>query len=172
MRFLLIDKIEELVPGERLVATKNLSLAEEYLLEHFPLTPVMPGVLMMEAMTQAAAWLIRASEGFRHSLVLLKEANNVKYGKFVEPGDSLRIEVQILQQQGSLTTVKAAAYVQGRVAVSGHLTLTRANLADRDPDLAEVDQRILNQLREWFRILFPTGGHSSNLVACEKAKTT
>jgi 3-hydroxymyristoyl/3-hydroxydecanoyl-(acyl carrier protein) dehydratases len=160
MRFFLIDKIEELVPGKKLVATKNLSLAEEYLREHFPLTPIMPGVLMMEAMTQAAAWLIRASEGFRHSLVLLKEANNVKYGKFVEPGDSLRIEAQILREEGCLTTVKVTASVQDRVAVSARLTLARSNLADTQPELAEIDQKILQEVRNWFRLLLPRGIHS------------
>ena len=64
MRFHLVDRVLELEPGERIVAIKNLSLAEEYLADHFPGFPVMPGVLMLEAMTQAAAWLVRASEDF------------------------------------------------------------------------------------------------------------
>ena len=59
MRFVLIDRIVEVRPGQSLVAVKNLSLAEEYLADHFPGFPVMPGVLMLEALTQAGAWLIR-----------------------------------------------------------------------------------------------------------------
>src|SRR5438045_4046552 len=78
MRFVLVDRITELHPGQSLVAVKNLSLAEEYLADHFPGFPVMPGVLMLEAMTQAGAWLIGAREDFAHSAVLLKEARNGK----------------------------------------------------------------------------------------------
>ena len=62
MRFSLIDRIVELEPGERVTATKSLTMAEEYLADHFPHFPVMPGVLMLEAMTQAGAWLVRVSE--------------------------------------------------------------------------------------------------------------
>ena len=65
MRFTLIDRIVELEPGARITATKSLTMAEEYLGDHFPNFPVMPGVLMLEAMTQTAAWLIRAERGFR-----------------------------------------------------------------------------------------------------------
>src|SRR5882724_7129716 len=97
MRFVLIDRIVELQRGKSLVAVKNLSMAEEYLADHFPGFPVMPGVLMLEAMTQAAAWLIRASEDFAHSTVLLKEAKNVKYKNFVEPGQTLTVTVEVME---------------------------------------------------------------------------
>ena len=69
MRFTLVDRILEITPGEKIVAIKNLSMAEEYLGDHFPGFPVMPGVLMVEALTQASAWLIRASEDFAHSVL-------------------------------------------------------------------------------------------------------
>ena len=98
MRFTLIDRVLDLEPGVRIVAVKNLSLAEEYLADHFPGFPVMPGVLMLEAMTQAAAWLVRVTEDFAHSTVILKEARNVKYGNFVEPGQTLTITAEILGQ--------------------------------------------------------------------------
>ncbi|MGA2254534.1 MAG: hypothetical protein ABSG53_07735, partial [Thermoguttaceae bacterium] len=62
MRFLLIDRIVDFQPGAQITAVKSLTMAEEYLADHFPNFPVMPGVLMLEAMTQAAAWLIRLSE--------------------------------------------------------------------------------------------------------------
>ena len=80
MRFTLIDHVVELELGKKIVAVKNLSMAEEYLADHFPGFPVMPGVLMLEAMTQAGAWLVRASEDFAHSMVVLKQVGNVKYG--------------------------------------------------------------------------------------------
>ena len=77
--------------GKLIRAGKPLSLAEEYLQDHFPAFPVLPGVLMIEAMVQSSAWLVRISEDFRHSMVLLKEARNVSYGSFVSPGDTLEI---------------------------------------------------------------------------------
>ncbi|HWC90817.1 MAG TPA: beta-hydroxyacyl-ACP dehydratase, partial [Pirellulales bacterium] len=76
----------DLQPGVRITTIKSLSLAEEYLADHFPRFPVMPGVLMLESLTQTGAWLVRASEDFAHSMVLLKEARNVKFANFVVPG--------------------------------------------------------------------------------------
>ncbi len=155
MRFILIDRIEELIPRLRIRAIKNLSLGEEYLLEHFPLSPVMPGVFMIEAMTQAAAWLIRVSEDFRHSLILLKEANNVKYGKFVEPGQTLRIDVTIQAWDGSVVTVKASGSVEDRTAVQGRLTLECSNLAGVVADGEELDEIIIARQRELLQIVWP-----------------
>ena len=77
MRFMLIDRIVELQSGTKITAVKNLTMAEEYLADHFPHFPVMPGVLMLEAMTQAGAWLVRHSEDFAHTMVVLKQINNV-----------------------------------------------------------------------------------------------
>src|ERR1700710_878199 len=96
MRFVLIDRITELKHGQSLIAVKNLSLAEEYLADHFPGFPVMPGVLMLEALTQAGAWLVRDLEDFAHSVVLLKKAKMIKYGSFVEPGRQLQLKVTLV----------------------------------------------------------------------------
>src|SRR5690606_18786045 len=98
--------------------------------------PVMPGVLMLEAMTQAGAWLVRASEDFANSVVLLKEARNVKYANFVEPGQTLIVSVELLEQDARHTKIKAQGTVDGGVAVSARLVLERYNLADENPDQA------------------------------------
>src|ERR1700748_718835 len=109
MRFVLIDRILEVEThrchlsgsqslksqSPRLTAVKNLSLCEEYLADHFPGFPVMPGVLMLEALTQAGAWLIRDLEDFAHSVGLLKQAKTIKYGSFVEPGRQLQLHVEM-----------------------------------------------------------------------------
>src|SRR3954465_10735570 len=95
MRFVLLDRIVELQTGQSLLAVKNLSLTEEYLADHFPGFPVMPGVLMLEALTQAGAWLVRESEDFAHSVILLRRARTIKYGSFVEPGRQLRLRVEM-----------------------------------------------------------------------------
>ncbi len=154
MRFSLIDRIVELEPGARITAVKNLSLAEEYLADHFPNYPVMPGVLMLEAMTQASAWLIRASEDFAHSMVLLKEARNVKYGNFVEPGDTLTVQAEILKVGEAETTLKTFGKVDGQMTVSGRLVMSRYNLADRQPGREELDNAVRKELRGLFSILY------------------
>src|SRR5439155_12580868 len=93
VKFNLIDRIEQL-SDDRIVAVKYVSLAEEYLADHFPTFPVLPGVMMLEAVTQAAAWLLHHRQDFAKSMAVLKEARNVKYGSFVAPGNFLRVEVE------------------------------------------------------------------------------
>lgn len=158
MRFTLIDRVTELVPGERITAIKNLSLAEEYLADHFPGFPVMPGVLMLEAMTQTGAWLVRASEDFAHSTVLLKEARNVKYASFVEPSETLVVTATILDQDERHTKIKAEGTVAGRPTVSARLTLERYNLASEDPARAVTDLVVTRKMRELFALLWRPAG--------------
>src|SRR5215813_14669037 len=98
MRFHLIDRIVEVNQGKSLRAVKNLTLGEEYLADHFPTFPVMPGVLMLQTLVEAGAWLLRLSEDFRHSVIVLREAKNVKYGTFMVPGNRLHVEVELVGQ--------------------------------------------------------------------------
>jgi 3-hydroxyacyl-[acyl-carrier-protein] dehydratase len=154
MRFSLIDRIVQLDPGQRITAVKSLSLAEEYLADHFPRAPVIPGVLMLEGLTQAACWLVRASEDFAHSLVVLKEARSVKYANFVEPGQTMRIEAELLSQDDRTTKLKAQATVNGSPCVSARLVLERTNLAEGNPDLAGADAYLTARLRELLAILW------------------
>ena len=153
MRFSLIDRIDELELGTRVAAVKSLTMAEEYLADHFPNFPVMPGVLMLEAMTQTAAWLIRASEDFAHSMVTLRQANNVKYGQFIEPGQTLTVTAEIISQDDKETTLKAQGTVDGRACVSARLVLARYNLADSDPQEALADEAIVADLRQTYKLL-------------------
>ena len=154
MRFTLLDRIVELEPGRRITAVKALALAEEYLADHFPLFPVMPGVLMLEAMTQASAWLIRASEDFQHSLVVLKEAKNVKYADFVAPGQLLTITAEIVSQDATETRLKAQGVVDGRTSVSGRLTLSRSNRGGRDGIGDDTDAFVRQEMKRLFSILY------------------
>lgn len=154
MRFSLVDRIDELVPGARITAIKNVSLAEEYLADHFPRFPVLPGVLMLEAMTQASAWLVRASEDFAHSIVVLKETRNVKYTNFLSPGQTLEVTAEIKSQDNRLTTLKVEGSAAGETKVSGKLILERYNLADTKPHLAETDRLMKRELRKLFSLLY------------------
>jgi 3-hydroxyacyl-[acyl-carrier-protein] dehydratase len=154
MRFTLIDRIVELKPNESITAVKALTMAEEYLADHFPLFPVMPGVLMLEAMYEASAWLVRASEDFAHSIVMLKEAKAVSYKEFVAPGQLLTVTAQIVKQDDRTTRLKTRGTVDGRDAVGGRLVLERYNLADRLPSRTETDGVVVSALRKTFSLLY------------------
>jgi len=160
MRFSLIDKITELHPGESLAAIKTLSLAEEYLQDHFPGFPIMPGVLMVEALVQSSAWLMRASEDFRSSTVLLKEARAVKFNSFVSPGKTLEITTRVHKKDGALWTFKASGNVDGVNAVTAKLTLEQSNLADRHPQMKTADETQVASLKSLFAVLWPEAAHS------------
>jgi 3-hydroxyacyl-[acyl-carrier-protein] dehydratase len=153
MRFRQIDQIVEVQPGSRLVAVKRLSAAEDYLRDHFPRFPVMPGVLMLEAMYQAAAWLVYASEGFEHAVVVLKEARNIKFADFVEPGETLTVTAEIVGQDEESVRIKAQGMVGDSVAVSGRLVLARFNVADRQAHQLAPDKLVRRELRRIFRQL-------------------
>jgi len=150
MRFTLIDRIVALEPGKRIEVVKNLTMAEEYLAEHFPGFPVMPGVLMLEAVTQAGAWLIRGTEGFQHSVILLKEAKAVKYGHFVTPGKQLRLSCEWVSEAGRLVTLKAKGELSGANSISCRVVLERFNLTELGEGYADQDRR----LKDWHRRLF------------------
>jgi 3-hydroxyacyl-[acyl-carrier-protein] dehydratase len=153
MRFVLIDRIIEVNSGQSLVAVKNLSLAEEYLADHFPGFPVMPGVLMLEALTQAAAWLVRESEDFAHSIVLLKQAKTIKYGSFVEPGRQLQLRVEMTSLGDRESAFKGVGLIDGQEMVKGRFTLMRYNLGEKDPSLQAADAAIVSGLRDLFATL-------------------
>src|ERR1700758_5452058 len=99
MRFNLVDRILEIEPGRRIRIVKNLTLAEEYLADHFPAFPVMPGVLMLQTLVEAGTWLLRITEDFKHSIIVLREARNVKYGTFMEPGRRMEVTAELLELQ-------------------------------------------------------------------------
>lgn len=150
MRFTLVDRIESLVPGESITAVKSVSSAEEYLADHFPGFAVLPGVMMVETLVQAGAWLIRATDDFRDSVVLLKQARAVKFNNFVRPGQSLVVTLSIASRGEGETTLRAQGTVDGQNAVSAKLTLAHFNLADRNPDLASSDAARIEVLRRQF----------------------
>ncbi len=153
MRFFLLDRIVELEPGEKIAALKALSLSEDYLADHFPRFPVMPGVLMLEAMTQAGAWLTRVTDDFRYSMVVLKEARNVKYADFVEPGKLLQVSAEMMKNEGDETKLKAQGHVDGRLAVQARLVLRKYNLVDENQDWEPNDRYVRRHLRRHYDLL-------------------
>lgn len=142
MRFCLLDRISSFEPDVRLTSVKNVSLSEEYLADHFPEFPVLPGVFMIEAAAQSAAWLIRLSEDYRHSVITLQETRSVRFVDFVTPGKSLEMSVEQTKRDGSTVSFKFRGEVDGRLCVAGRLSLDCSNLAEQqkgaDPSLDEL----------------------------------
>ncbi len=153
MKFVLIDRITELVPGQRISAVKALSLAEEYLADHFPRFPVLPGVLMIEALVQASAWLVRATEDFAHSLVLLAEAKNVTYKSFVSPGQVFELAVEAKEIGPESSRFVGVGRCGGVEMVKAHWSLRHSNLADRDPTMKNLDERLIASARQQMELL-------------------
>ena len=87
-------------------AYKNLSLGEEYLADHFPSFPVMPGVLMLQTLVEASAWLLRLTDDYNRSVWLLREVRGVKYGTFVAPGRRLELSVELIKREGDTATLR------------------------------------------------------------------
>jgi len=153
VRFNLIDRITDIEKGSRITAIKGLSLAEEYLADHFPDNPVMPGVLMLEALVQAGAYLVRASKDFSPSVVIMTEARNVKYGHFIAPGDQLQIEVTLLNLEGDKARCRGRGILSGQTVVSAGFVLSLISLEDKNPFYRKNDQAIREAAKENFILL-------------------
>ncbi|MBR5627520.1 MAG: beta-hydroxyacyl-ACP dehydratase [Thermoguttaceae bacterium] len=155
MKFSLIDKIDLLEPNREIVATKSLTMAEEYLQDHFPKFPVMPGVLMIEAMTQAAAWLVRVSENFAHSMVVLREAKNVKFGQFLQPGQTLVVSAKMVSRTDSEVVLKTEGTIDGQSRIRAQLTLACYNLEEKTTHQKIFDQKLVKESKEELALLWP-----------------
>ncbi len=137
----------EIEPGRSIRAYKQLTLGEEYLADHFPTFPVMPGVLMLQTLVESGAWFLRLRDDFKHSVITLREARNVKYGSFMEPGRRMMLTTELVEESGELSTFKGKGEVDGNLTVSAKFSVARYNLRDRNPALAGIDQRIVEHLR-------------------------
>jgi 3-hydroxyacyl-[acyl-carrier-protein] dehydratase len=152
LKFNLLDKIE-FASGDRVVGVKYVTLAEEYLADHFPTFPVLPGVLMLEAVTQAAGWAMHLRRDFGCSIAVLKEARNVKYGQFVAPGNFLRVDVEFLKETEAGASFKAVGSVNGAQSLSARIELAYFNLAMKQPELADVDRRLIEHTKNRWAVL-------------------
>ena len=127
--FLLIDRVTELVPGERLVAYKNVSINEPFFQGHFPDNPVMPGVLIIEALAQAAAILM--SDGQESDLIpLFMGIDKARFRRQVVPGDQLQLTVEAGQQRRNVCKGLGKATVEGEIAAQAELMAIFVNRED------------------------------------------
>lgn len=133
MRFMLIDKVLE-QDEQRIVAIKNVTTAEEYLGDHFPGFPVLPGVMMLETLVQAARTLLRAVDGpptAGHWVV--REVRNLRYAAMVRPGQALKVEVTLRKRDDDGIEFQGLGTVDGQIAVQGRFRLA-INVPPPDPD--------------------------------------
>ena len=153
MKFGLVDSIVELTSGERIVAVKAVSLGEEYLADHFPTFPVLPGVLMLEALVESAAWMVRDAQDFAAGIILLREAKNVTYKSFVRPGNLLRLEVTCRRLTQGESDFDGIGYCNQTEVVKARFGLKHFSLQDREPSLAHLDRGIIDEARARFAYL-------------------
>lgn len=121
--FLLIDCIDELEPGVKAAGYKCVTFHEDFFRGHFPQEPVMPGVLIVEALAQVGAVSILSCEQFKGKTAYFGGINNCRFKKKVVPGDVLMLEVEMIKQKGPVAIAKAVATVDGKVAASAELTV-------------------------------------------------
>ncbi|MEY9976510.1 3-hydroxyacyl-ACP dehydratase FabZ [Lysinibacillus sp. RC79] len=119
--FLLVDRVLELEEGKRAVAIKNVTINEEFFNGHFPNYPVMPGVLIVEALAQVSAIIMLTKEGNQGKLGLLAGIDNCRFKKQVKPGDQLRLEVEITRLKGVIGKGRGIATVDGEIACETEL---------------------------------------------------
>jgi 3-hydroxyacyl-[acyl-carrier-protein] dehydratase len=127
--FLLVDRITEIDPGKKIVGLKNVTINEPFFQGHFPGHPVMPGVLIVEAMAQVAAILVySSSEENKGKITYFVGIDNTKFRKPVVPGDQLRLELEVIGCRRGIYTFSGKTYVEGKLVTESEL---RATFADK-----------------------------------------
>ncbi|MCM0598547.1 3-hydroxyacyl-ACP dehydratase FabZ [Periweissella fabalis] len=118
---LYMDYVDEMEPGKSIIATKNVTINEQFFQGHFPGNPVMPGVLIIESLAQAASILILSSPDFKGKTAYLGGVNDAKFKRMVKPGDVLKLHIEFVKQRANMGIVSAKAMVDGKVATSAEL---------------------------------------------------
>jgi 3-hydroxyacyl-[acyl-carrier-protein] dehydratase len=153
MRFILIDKVVSIEAGKEIKAVKNVSLSEEYLADHFPTFPVLPGVLLLEGLIESASWLVRQTENFAHSMILLEQARNVKYKSFLAPGSQIEYTVKARTIEENVSSFTGSGVSQGDLIFGARFALKHFNLADDNSAMAATDAQVIESLKKRWELL-------------------
>ncbi len=132
--FLLIDRVVEITPGERAVAIKNITFNEPQFTGHWPNDPVMPGVLMLEAMAQTGGIMLLLDTPDSGKHALFGGLDNVRFRRQVVPGDQLRIEANLVRRKGNVGKVHVVATVDGQMAVEGEFVFALSDTPTQGPN--------------------------------------
>lgn len=153
MAFHFIDRIVQITRNRSITALRYLSATEQYLKDHFPKFPVMPGVLILESAVQAGSWLLRYSEEFEPVYIGLAEVSNVKYGQFVKPGDKLEIKAELLGKDGDQSEFQASASLNGKAALRVRFRLKKRQLVGSNETWGKTDEEIREVYRKRFGLI-------------------
>ena len=153
MKFVLIDKIVSLESGVKIETVKSVSLAEEYLADHFPAFPVLPGVLLLEGMIESASWLVREKQNFANSMVLLEQARNVKYKSFLAPGMQIKYTVTVKTIEDNVSSFIGSGVCCDEAIVEARFGLRHFNLADTDPAMVHADGQVVASMKKRYELL-------------------
>jgi 3-hydroxyacyl-[acyl-carrier-protein] dehydratase len=129
--FLLVDRIVEIEPGKRVVGIKNVSCNEPFFQGHFPGNPIMPGVLIIESMAQVGAYAALDHPEAQGKIALLARVDNARFRHPVVPGDTLRIEVELIRVRGNLGRLGCSAYVEGKLVADAEMTFALVDKGDQ-----------------------------------------
>ena len=153
MKFILIDKVLALESGQMIKTIKGVSLAEEYLGDHFPTFPVLPGVFLLQGLVESASWLVREAQHFAHSMVLLEQARNVKYKSFLAPGNQITYIVNAKAIEDNISSFTGVGESNGQRIVEARFALRHFNLADRNDAYASTDASLIERLKQRWKLL-------------------
>jgi 3-hydroxyacyl-[acyl-carrier-protein] dehydratase len=154
MRLQLVDRIIELEPGKRILVSKVLSRAEEYLADHFPKRPIMPGVFMLQVCVEAGMWLLYSAGEAQHGAVLT-EARNIRYGNMFEPGNEMRAEVELTGTENGRWKMKAEGHVGENRVISARMVLAPLEIEVGGRKLERVADKVKAALADRFALIAP-----------------
>lgn len=155
VRFRQLDRIVSLDRNQKIVASRTLSGGDRFFDDHFPKFPVLPGVMSLEMMFQACDWLVRRSDDFNCSMVILKEVRNAKFSGFVRPGQELEITAEIKSQDGNETKLMTKVSVEGKAVASARMVVEQSDLATIAPSRAALDQLLHQQKSIQYELISP-----------------
>ena len=153
MKFMLIDKIISVESGKNIATVKSVSLSEEYLGDHFPAFPVLPGVFLLQGLIESASWLVRHTQGFANSMVQLEIARNVRYKSFAAPGMQISYQIEAKKIEENSSSFKGIGRCGDEDIVEAKIDLKHFNLADKNSAYAETDEHIIEKMKKRWVLL-------------------
>jgi 3-hydroxyacyl-[acyl-carrier-protein] dehydratase len=153
MSFSFVDKIQSVENNKKILTSRCLTLNEEYFQDHFPKFPIMPGVLMLESLVQAATWLLHIVQKFSFSTFVLSEVQTVKYGQFVKPGDVLKSEVTLEELGIDRARFKGRGFVDGQSVLSSQFSVHFFNRKSINKDHEVYDRLLIERSKNLFALL-------------------